>query len=309
MRKTAFLFPGQGSQKVGMLEEFWQELSLQDQQSFEESFPGLSETIGSLDQVRIDAFAAPLVYTSAVLSAKALLEEGVTPDALAGFSLGEIPALWAAGMMEEEGNRRLAAVRTQAMVEAAQKSPGSMAAILGVPAAQVRDVLKQEQEVFAVNFNTPNQTVISGTPSKVREWSSYFKTQGGRVLPLPVQGAFHTPAMAEGSCAMARFLEDNPLKDPQLPLWANVTGRPYPKGAGKKELLLRQAQSPVQWVKTIESLFDQGVRTFIEVGYGNTLRNLTARILPAQPLTLLGVSDRQSAREAAAVWKGEVNNG
>ncbi len=295
MTKIAFLFPGQGSQKPGMVKELFNELSKSEQEQFEEAYPGIIKAVYSEEKADTDAMAAQLVYVSGLLSARACVESGIVPDVLAGFSLGEIAALGLSGVFTPEESNRILAARTEAMYKASDEKDGAMAAVNGLPAARIEEVLAAYPEVFAVNYNSPAQTVISGLRPQLLEASAALKAAGGKVIVLNVRGAFHSQYMSSAAEALKEVLTGIRTGSFRYPVLSNIDAREYPSTEQEiKARVIRQVISPVRFTDMVENLYESGVRIFIETGYGRTLQGLVQRILPEADILTAGVSDRKS---------------
>ena len=293
MVNTAFLFPGQGSQKPGMVRELFHELTPPEQAAFEAAFPGISHAVDSEEKGDTDAMAAQLVYLSGLLSARLLEESGILPDVLAGFSLGEITALAFSGVLEPAAADELLALRTRAMDEACLDHPGAMAAVNGLDAAVIEGILAEIPSAWAVNYNSPKQTVISGDPAAIAAASAALKGAGAKLIPLNVKGAFHTPFMQRAADRLTARLAETAFREFRYPVMSNLDAALYPADPpGIRERVARQVISPVQFTAMARALYDQGVRVFIEVGFGKTLQGLISRTLPGADLIITGLSDR-----------------
>jgi [acyl-carrier-protein] S-malonyltransferase len=200
------------------------------------------------------------------------------PDYLAGHSLGEYTALAVAGVFDFATAVRLARERGRLMHEAGQKSPGAMAAIIGLDEAKLADICRQSDTVIA-NVNCPGQIVISGAAVNVTRAMDMATAAGAsRAIPLQVSGAFHSPLMKPAVEGMMKYLDATSFKNPSIPVIANMTAAPLMTGEAVKTELINQLTNPVQWQRSVEYMVAQGVSTFIEIGPGRVLTGLIKRI-------------------------------
>ncbi len=296
MGKTAVIFPGQGSQSVGMgadiyeahtsiRELYAQASSILGFDLAEVSFQGPAEL---LRQTRITQ-PALFVHSYALFT---LLKPHA--DMMAGHSLGEFTAFTAAGAMSFEKGLKLVHVRAESMNEAAQQRQGTMAAILGLTLEQVQRVCEEATAVGIVvvaNVNAPNQVVISGSVAGVHRAMELAEAKGAkRVVPLEVSGAFHSPLMEPAGEHLARALAEVEFADPKVPVYCNVTAARCSRGDEIRSLLERQLISPVLWVQSIERMVEDGADTFIEIGSGAVLSGLVRRIhRDAKVITINGL--------------------
>lgn len=305
MSKIAFLFPGQGSQKPGMVTELFHELSPEEQAEYEAAYPGIIQAVQSEDKEETNGMAAQLVYLSGLLSAEAAVEAGVKPDYLAGFSLGEITALSFSKALSAGDSNRLLAARTRAMYDASDRMDGAMAAINGLEVPAIEHTLSKIPGVYPVNYNSPKQTVISGRRPAVEEAAAAFKEQGAKVIMLNVRGAFHTELMGDAGRALRDSLKGITVSDFKYPVLSNIDAGVYPPDeAGVKDRIVRQVVNPVRFTDMVESLYGSGVRIFVETGFGKTLQGLVGRILPDKDILTVGVSDRRSLEAMLEKIKG-----
>lgn len=286
--RIAFLFPGQGSQFVGMAKDLYEAVprarelfhlasTILDFDLAKIAFSGPEE---ALKQTRV---TQPAIFVHSVILYELLQERGTLPALAAGHSLGEYSALVCAGALEFAEALRMVKVRAEAMQRAGEENPGTMAATIGLEPDAVEAVCKQASKragiVQPANFNSPGQVVISGTFSGVQAASEQLVAHGAkRVMPLVVSGAFHSPLMQPARQAVAKALRSAEIRRAHLPVYANVTARPATEPAEFRRLLEEQITSPVRWVETIENMIEDGAQRFYEVGPGTVLQGLLKRI-------------------------------
>ena len=211
------------------------------------------------------------VFASSVAVFQKLKEKGIEPDVVAGHSLGEYAAAYAAGALKLEDGVRLVAERDRLMTEASRRNPGGMTAIIGVGAREVTDAVDAVKHVVAANFNTPRQTVISGEREALEEVTKHL---GGKKRRLTVAGAFHSPLMQEASMGMATLLAQVPLEDPRIPMISGMDGGLLTQGDDVRLTLRDQMLSPVRWVAVVQRLSALGVEEIVEAGGGTLVRML-----------------------------------
>lgn len=294
MDSLALVFSGQGAQYPGMGQALYQ-TSAAARAFFhmaEGLRPGTLEQCfhGSKELLSQTLNTQPCLFCVDMAAALALKEAGIRPAALAGFSLGELAALTFGGSLSPEEGFDLVCQRAAFMEKAAQKYPGKMAAVLKLPAPAIEDICQSLGGAWPANYNQAQQTVVAMEADKMEEFSSRVKALGGRAIPLAVSGGFHAPFMDEAAAALEEVLADAPLKMPSIPVYANLTARPY--GEEREKTLARQMNHAVRWEETIQNMHQEGIEIFIEVGPGKVLRNLIKKILP-QAL-VLNVEDAQS---------------
>ena len=283
----AFVFPGQGSQRVGMgLDACEQFPAAREVFALADAtlntplskicFEGPEETLIATDNAQPAILAASLAYLAAAVEAGALPEK---PAFLAGHSLGEYTALVAAGSLSVADALLMVRERGRLMANAGETNPGTLAAILGLDASIVEEICA-ECGVGPANYNLPTQTVIGGTPATVERAMELAKSRGGKALPVKVSGAFHTSLMAPAAEQFARVVDDFTIREPQVPVVSNVTGRPLTDAGDVRRDLREQIMKPVRWQQTIDFLTSAGVTHFVEIGPGRILTNMLKRGAP-----------------------------
>ena len=287
MTLTAWVFPGQGSQSVGMCRDLYDSVK-SAREVFEQADRALGFSIsnlifsGSEEELRQTVNAQPALVTAGYACLQAAREIAgnklASPSFVAGHSLGEYTALLAAGVFDFTTAVRLARERGRLMHEAGRKQPGAMSAIMGLDEAKLAEVCKTSDTVMA-NINSSGQIVISGPAENIKKAMELATAAGAsRAVPLQVSGAFHSPLMQTAVEGMTKYLEAAAFKKPSLPVIGNVTALPLATPEDVKTELKKQLTSPVQWIRTIEYMSRQGVTEFIEIGPGRVLSGLVKRI-------------------------------
>ncbi len=281
--KTAFVFPGQGAQKVGMGGELLRE-SAAAQRVFEEADAVLGEPLGRMivegpaDDLQLTANAQPAIVTVSIAALRVFEERsGFRPDYVAGHSLGEFSALVCAGAIGFADAIRTTRARGTFMQQAVPAGQGAMAAVVGRQPEDVSAACAQAGQgevVSPANFNSPDQIVISGAAGAVERASRLLSASGAKVIPLKVSAPFHCELMRPAAERLDGVLADVTFAAPRVPVVANVTAEPNSDTARIRQLLVRQVTSPVRWTETVRFLLGQGVRRFIEFGPGNVLAGL-----------------------------------
>lgn len=281
MAKIALLFAGQGAQYTGMGKDFFEQSAAAQAvfQQLEGQRPGTLQQCftGSKEELSLTINTQPCLFAVDYAIVSAVQEAGITVDAVAGFSLGEIPALAFAGMLELPQAFALVCRRAEVMQQAAEANPGGMQAILKLDAETIEQLAQPYSEVFPVNYNSPQQTAVAGAPEQLQAFAADVKAAGGRAVPLAVSGAFHSPYMDSAAEKLADYLQPVTVQQGRCTVYANRTAQPYTL-ATAKELMASQVNHPVQWVKTINQMIADGVNCFIEVGPGKTLSGLVKKI-------------------------------
>jgi [acyl-carrier-protein] S-malonyltransferase len=293
MKSFAFVFPGQGSQAVGMLDAWGDHPAVVE--TLREASDALGEDIGKLihegpkEALALTTNTQPVMLVAGVAAWRVWLAEGgAMPAAVAGHSLGEYSALVAAGSLTLAQAAPLVRFRAAAMQEAVPVGTGAMAAILGMDAARVKAGCAEVQAGFgagsaevveAVNFNDPVQTVIAGSKTAVEKACEVLKAQGAkRALPLPVSAPFHSSLMKPAAERLREKLVQTTLLAPQIPLVNNIDVAVETDPDRIRDALYRQAFGPVRWVECVQAIRARGVDVFIECGPGKVLAGMTKRI-------------------------------
>ena len=283
---NAFLFPGQGSQYVGMGEDLYKQSD-----SAKLLYHTASEILGfnlqdvsfrgPEDKLMETQFTQPAIFVHSIIVDKFLKDKDIKPDAVAGHSLGELTALVSANVLSFEDALKIVKVRSTEMANTGKQSPGTMAAILGADDEQIKIICKQDGIVVPANLNAPGQIVISGEINAIEDAIITAKNIGvRRALPLNVSGAFHSPLMSSARKALSKMINNLRFKDAYIPVYQNVSAAPVTKASIIQENILKQLENPVLWSDTILNMKWHGITDFFEVGPGNVLNGLNRQIYP-----------------------------
>ncbi len=301
MGKIGFLFAGQGAQYPGMAKDMFEEVQeIRD-------FYGVAEAIrpgtlaqmfcGTKEELKKTENTQPCLFLADIAGAMALKKNGINPDAVAGFSLGETVAMAISGVLSPEEAFKLVCKRGQFMQDVAENVQGGMVAVLRMDNAKLEEMCEQAG-VYPVNYNCPGQVVVSGKKDRIEKLKELLTLEKARFVELEVGGPFHTPYMQEASAQLKQEMEVNNIYNinkTYIPLYANKTAEPYPDD--KEEMInifSDQVSNSVRWEDTIRNMADDGVDSFIECGPGKTLSGFVKKTVPEA--RIFNVSDMESLR-------------
>lgn len=306
MGKIAFVFSGQGAQYSGMgkslcdnsdaAKKLYEAAEAIRPGTMEQSFSGTAEVLKLTENTQ------PCLYLVDLAAALALDEAGVKADAVAGFSLGEIAALAYAGAYDHKEGFRIVTERGKLMGAVKPEEETAMCAVVKLGSDVISDTASKYDRLYAVNFNCPGQTVVSGLKSSMDDFSKEISSLGGRCIPLATSGAFHSPFMSEAGEKFSAFLEGCDIKAPEIPVYSNTTAQVY--SGNTAETLGRQMCSPVKWQSTIENMIADGVDCFIEVGAGKTLSGLIKKT--SKEVSVYSVENAETLAETVKAVKGDA---
>ncbi|MFC4184634.1 ACP S-malonyltransferase [Saccharococcus thermophilus] len=313
MGKIAFIFPGQGSQTVGMGKDI-AESDANARALFQAADERLGFSLSSLifegpqETLTLTYNAQPALLTTSIALLEKVKEAGITADYVAGHSLGEYTALVAAGVLSFADAVYAVRKRGEFMEEAVPAGTGTMAAVLGMDAAALEavtnEVSAQGDPVQLANLNCPGQIVISGSKAGVEKAGQLAKERGAkRVIPLEVSGPFHSSLMKPAAGKLQEVLNGVAIHDAKIPVIANVTAEPVVKKEEISRLLIEQLYSPVRWEESVKTMITLGVDTFIEIGPGKVLSGLVKKI--DRNVRVHAVNDLETLKSTVAAVKGE----
>ena len=305
MSKIAFVFPGQGSQVIGMGKEIHDNYSVA-RETYQKADQILGRSISDLcfngpeADLKDTRNCQPAILTTSIALLKALISEGIQPHFVAGHSLGEYSALVAAQAITFEEALRLVNKRAQLMAGADPEQRGTMAAILGLDREKLQDCLLKVNQVEAANYNCPGQIVVSGAKDEISKLQEYITEKGGKFIPLTVSGAFHSGFMKKAAEAFKNDLNLVSWQKPAISLISNVTALPVTQDELAQNLYC-QIYSSVLWEDSIQYLIQQDVQTFVEVGPGKVLSGLIKKT--NRNVNILNCEDLSSLKKALAILK------
>lgn len=311
MKRVAFMFPGQGSQKVGMGKEFYENYS-SVKELFQEADQVLHKNMteimfeGPKELLTETENTQPSLLLLSIAIHTLLLKEEIQPVMTVGHSLGEYSALVAAGSIPLDKALPLVAMRGKLMEQAFPKGQGTMAAVLGLSETEIDKALQKvtDEIVDLANLNCPGQVVISGSKAGIEQASVLLKEHGAkRVLPLNVSGPFHSRLMKSANSEFAAYLNEVDINDASIPVYANVSAKPVMESEEIKDLLLRQLYSPVRFEASIRHMIEQDVDAFVEVGNGKVLSGLLKKI--NREIPTFAVQDIASMNDFISWYKGK----
>ena len=312
MSKVAFVFPGQGSQKVGMCKDFYDNYACA-KKVFEEADDALGFSItkmcfeGPEEDLRLTKYTQPAILTCSVAALAVMREHGLECEAAGGHSLGEYSALVAAGVMSLQDAVVAVHKRGEFMQDAVPVGEGAMAAVMGLTPEETATICQEVEaecgeEVQAVNFNCPGQVVIAGAAKAVDKAIEALKAAGAkRAIPLPVSAPFHSTLMKPAAERLKEVLDKIEFRDAKFPVFSNVTAEPVVKAEEIRALLVKQAASPVKWEMSMHRMIKDGFDTFVEVGPGKVLTGFTKKI--DRTVNALNVEDMASLEKTLAYFK------
>ncbi|RAP31508.1 [acyl-carrier-protein] S-malonyltransferase [Candidatus Marinamargulisbacteria bacterium SCGC AG-343-D04] len=284
MTKTAIIFPGQGSQKVGMGLDLL-DISKESKNTFNDAFNYLGEDYktvcfeGPQEQLKKTQYAQPLIFLISAIIFNELKKKDITPSYIAGHSLGELTAYYASGVLDLESTLSIIKKRGELMAKAHPSEDSAMCAVIGSTEDTIKDCINETsiQPVVAANYNCPSQIVISGKKEGVNECKEKLVSRGAKCIDLPVSGAFHSPLMNSAAEGLSSFISDQSFNEAMYPIVLNRQAIPETNKHNLKENIALQVNSSVLWTKTIQFFEKENIDTLIEVGPGRVLSGLAKK--------------------------------
>ena len=303
MGKIAFVFPGQGAQYTGMGKDICDnnEVAKEVFLKIDEIRPNTSYQCfeAEINELSVTENTQPCIFAVELALASALKAEGIKPDYLAGFSLGEVTALTFSNVFNFNDGVRFICKRAECMQADTKKADTGMVAVLKLDNKVVEDAAREFKAIYPVNYNSPGQIVVAGDKTELESFSMNITEKGGKVIPLKVSGGFHSPFMEEASNKVFDELDKFKFNLPEIPLYSNYTADIYTDDV--KTLLANQIKKPVLWVDIVKNMIDDGVDTFIEVGPGKVLSGLIKKI--NSDVTIYNVEDSKSLQNVVNILK------
>ena len=307
--KIGILFSGQGAQYPGMMKDLY-EAEPAARELFDKADAALDRKVsivcfeGTQEELNLTHNTQPCMLAGDLAAAMILKAHGIEANAVAGFSLGEYAALAYAGAISTDDVFRIIQIRADAMQDAVAPGEGGMAAFVGATAEQVEAICAKVTRgyVVAANYNSPVQTVVSGSASGVDEACEIAEADGLRCVKLAVSAPFHCALMEPAAKRLEEEFKEISFSNPSIPVYMNVDGKPVSDGTAVADLLVKQAMSPVHWVKTLENMQADGIDTFIECGAGKTLSGLVKKTLKG--VKILRVENLKTLNDTLEELKG-----